>query len=85
MLERPPSRTSTLARATRRRELKRERHRRHRQRVKTGRMVALVELGGAELDWLVSVRWITAEEADKGDARVIGAAIAAGLAASAKG
>jgi hypothetical protein len=44
-----------------------------------------VELGEAELDWLVKIRWLTAAEADAGDARVIGQAIAAGLAASAKG
>jgi hypothetical protein len=48
-------------------------------------MVALVELGADELNWLISVHWITPQEADAGDARVIGAAIAAGLAASAKG
>jgi hypothetical protein len=78
MLERPASR------AARRQALRRARHRRHRERVKQGKMVALVELGGPELDWLISVHWITPAEADQGDARVIGQAIAAGLVASAK-
>jgi hypothetical protein len=56
-----------------------------RARLKEGRMVVPVELGAAELTWLVSVRWLTPAEADQGDARGIGQAIAAGLAASAKG
>jgi hypothetical protein len=77
VLERP----TTVSRAPRRRE----RHARYRQRVKAGRMVALVELGRDELDWLVSVRWLTPQEADAGDARIIGERIAAGIAASAKG
>jgi hypothetical protein len=65
--------------------LRRERHRRHRERIKAGRIIVPVELGAVELDWLISVHWLTPAEADAGDARIIGAAIAAGLAASARG
>jgi hypothetical protein len=77
MLERP---TSKAARH-------REEMRRHRARARAGKMVVPVELGRAELDWLASpgVRWITPGEADQGDARVIGAAIARGLRISAGG
>ena len=48
-------------------------------------MVVAVELDGQVMDYLVSVHWLTAAEADAGDARVIGQAIARGLEASAKG
>jgi len=78
MLERPTSRV-------RRRQVARERHARYRARVKAGKMIALVELDGTALDWLVRIHWLTPEEGDRGDARVIGAAIARGLAASARG
>jgi hypothetical protein len=89
VLERsPPKRKAALRRARQRqREPSRHalRNRAHRQRVKAGRIVVPVEIGLGELEWLVSVRWITPAEADAGDARTIGAAIAAGLAASVKG
>jgi hypothetical protein len=94
VLERPPrtppsTRPATdplpRSRAARRRELARARDRRHRERVKAGKIVVAVELGAQELDYLVSVHWITPQEADRGDSRVIGAAIARGLEASAKG
>lgn len=73
------------SRAARRRELRAARDKRHRDRVKAGKIVVGVELGGEELSWLISVRWITPGEADQGDGRAIGAAIAAGLARSARG
>lgn len=84
MLDRPP-RKPPPSRAGRRLEQHRERARRHRERLKAGRMVVPVEVGGAELTWLISCRWLTAAEADQGDARIIGQAIARGLEASAKG
>ena len=58
---------------------------RARERIKAGRIVVAVELGAAGLDWLVRIHWVTALEADQGDGRVIGEAIARGLAASARG
>jgi hypothetical protein len=58
--------------------------RKHRQRVKAGRMVVPVEVDGQVLSWLIRIHRLTEAEADQGDARLIGQAIAAGLAASAK-
>jgi hypothetical protein len=84
MLERPPKGNPPPP-STRRAELRRERDRRHRERIKAGRIVVLVELSGVELDWLVRIHWLTETEANQGNSRLIGAAIAAGLAASAKG
>jgi hypothetical protein len=83
MLERPPRKPP--APATRRAALRRARDRRHRERIKAGRIVVAVELGAEELDWLCRIHWLTAAEADAGDGRVIGEAIARGLAASARG
>ena len=80
MLERP-----IISRTARRLALRRERDRRHRERVKQGRMVALVELDGTALDWLVRIHWLTEPEANQGDARIIGEAIARGLKVSAGG
>jgi hypothetical protein len=79
MLEPPASR------ATRRQALRKARHARYRARVRDGKLVALVELGREELDYLIAVHWLTEAEASAGDARVIGERIAAGIAASAKG
>jgi hypothetical protein len=84
MLECPPKAKLRRAR-DRRRELKRERHRRHRERVRAHRFTVTIELGEREIDWLVSVRWISPQEADSGDRKAIGERIAAGLAASARG
>jgi hypothetical protein len=74
MLERPTSKAAL-------------RNRRHRARARAGKIVVPVELGREELDWLASpgVRWITPQEADAGEARVIGEAIARGLRVSAGG
>jgi hypothetical protein len=83
MLERPKPPPST--KRHRRRELARARDRRHRQRVKAHRFTVTVELGERELDWLISVRWITGQEADTGNREAIGAGVTAGIAASAKG
>jgi hypothetical protein len=47
--------------------------------------VVPVELDGRALNWLLSVNWVTPVEADQGDARAIGAAVTAGIAASARG
>jgi len=48
--------------------------------------VVPVELGAQEHDWLVRIDpLVTAAEVDQGDARIIGQAVAAGLAASFKG
>lgn len=87
MLKRPTRRKSPAppSRAGRRLEQHRERARRHRQRVKAHRFAVTVELGERELTWLVGCRWISAQEADTGDRKAIGAGIAAGIAASAKG
>ena len=85
MLDRPTRRESPAPPSSRRADLRRERSRRHRQRIKQGKMVVAVELDGQVMDYLVSVHWLTAAEADAGDARVIGQAIARGLEASAKG
>jgi hypothetical protein len=78
MLEHPPRHKAALHRA---------RARRHRERVKQGRIVVRVELGPAELNWLASdrVRWITEAEANSSDAAAIGAGIARGLRVSARG
>jgi hypothetical protein len=78
VLERP-------SRATRRRELKRERDRRHRERIRAHRFTVTIELGERELDWLISIHWITAQEADSGNRKAIGIGVTAGIAASAKG
>jgi hypothetical protein len=81
--DRPKSRPMS-ARA-RRRELKRERDRAYRRRIKRGEVVVPVTIGPDELTWLIRVRWLMPDEADAGDPRIIGERIAAGLAASAKG
>ena len=53
MLDRPASR--------------RERDRRHKARRRAGRFTVQIELGADELDWLISARWITPQEADSAD------------------
>jgi hypothetical protein len=68
-----------------RQEARRARDRRHKERVKAGRICVVVELGHAELDWLVRIGWVTRDEADQGDSHIVGEAIARGLAVSAKG
>jgi hypothetical protein len=53
--------------------------------LRQGLAVIPVEVSADVLDWLVRIHWLTEAEASTGDARLIGQAIAAGLAASAKG
>jgi hypothetical protein len=77
--DRPPPATRTKAQA------RRERDRRYRQRVRSGLIVVPVELDGRALNWLLSVNCVMPVEADQGDARAIGAAVTAGIAASARG
>jgi hypothetical protein len=85
MLERPPrGKPPPPSEAGRRLEQHRTRARRHRERLKAGRMVVPVEVDGQLMDWMVRVRWLSEAEASEGDARKIGEAIARGLAASAK-
>jgi hypothetical protein len=85
MLERPPRKPPAPPPSIRRAELRRERHRRHRARLKRGEVVVPVTIGPTELDWLIRIRWVSEGEADAGDGRVIGEAITRGLAASARG
>ena len=76
---------SRRAPAPSRADLRRERDRRHRERIRAHRFAVTVELGERELDWLRSVNWISAQEADTGDRKAIGAGLTAGIATSAKG
>ena len=69
MLERPTTHNPSRA------ELKRLRDQRHRQRLKAGKAVALVEYDGAVLDLLLRTGW--AAEAELTDARAVGRAIGA--------
>lgn len=66
----------------RRAEQRRLRDRRHRERLKAHKRVALVEFDGAILDLLLRTGW--AREAELGDARAVGEAIARLLIASAE-
>ena len=81
MLERPPPKPPPRSRQ----DLRRQRDRAYRQRVKEGRKIVPVEVSPEVEDWLIRIRWLTETEADAGNARTIGERIAAGLAASAKG
>jgi hypothetical protein len=85
MLDRPPGQPKPEPREAQRQRLRRQRDARHRQRVRSGRIVVPVELDGRALNWLLSVNCVTPIEADQGDARAIGAAVTAGIAASARG
>ena len=79
MLERP-----SPGRSTRAESLRRLRDARYRQRLKAGPVVVPVTIGPSSSTGWFGFDWLTAAEADQGDARVIGQAIAAGLASSAK-
>ena len=59
--------------------------RRHRARLKLGKIMVNVEIDAAVLDWLVrDAHWLSEGDADVGDRALIGQAISCGLAASAK-
>jgi hypothetical protein len=59
-----------------------ERSRRYRARVRACRIIVPVEIGHETLDLLIATRWL--RETDAADARRIGEAISAMLAASAR-
>ena len=84
MLDRPPSGSKPLP-STRREALRRLRDARHRRRLKQGLAVVPVEVSADVVNWLLRIHWLSEDKADSGDARLIGARLAAGLAASAKG
>jgi len=59
-----------------------DRHKRHRARVKAGRACCTVEFDGAVIDFLIRLGWLLEREA--ADRKLVGKAIGALIAASAR-
>jgi hypothetical protein len=72
MLHRPPAKPKPVAA---RKAARAARDRRHRQRVREGLMTAVIEIGGAELDWLIRMRYLDPRDVDGRDPRQIRAAV----------